>query len=108
MHEDVARYLLVQGADVKARARIGGITPLHCLPFEEMKRRGLIATLLEEHGADFELQDAKGRTPLDTAQAIVEPAIPELEEGLAQRMFDLEGKCAILRLLGTEQGNMLK
>jgi ankyrin repeat protein len=101
MHEDITRFLVSQGADVTARARIGGITPLHCLPLEELKRVGPIATLLWEKGADYGLKDSEGRIPLDTAQAIVEPIIPEIEEGSAQGIFDSEGKCAILRLLIT-------
>ena len=60
----LVRFLLDHGADPNVRAIYSGNAPLHR---ESQSGRVEIARLLVEHGADVEVQDDLGRTPLDVA-----------------------------------------
>ena len=62
----VYRLLLDRGADpnVQAHGRFGGLTPLHRA---SQNGRVEVARLLFEHGANVEVKDTRGRTPLDVA-----------------------------------------
>lgn len=59
---DLAAYLLIHGADPNAYQRSVG-TPLHCSCGDEA-----LFSLLIQHGADVNLKDPSGQTPLDIAR----------------------------------------
>ena len=62
----VFRLLLDRGADpnIQAPGRSGGLTPLHRV---SQNGRVEVARLLFEHGANVEVKNERGKTPLDVA-----------------------------------------
>lgn len=65
-------YLISKGANLNHQNE-DGLTPLHwacCAPHERMTglARIKMVTLLREKGAQFEVKDSQGRTPLDLAE----------------------------------------
>ncbi|XP_013398731.1 serine/threonine-protein phosphatase 6 regulatory ankyrin repeat subunit C isoform X2 [Lingula anatina] len=64
--KDIARALLMKGADVNARNSTTLWTPLHAATFQE---HGPVVMLLLDNGADPNSKDAEGRSPKDFASA---------------------------------------
>jgi len=64
---EVIRELVRQGADVNARTRDVGQTPLHIAA--AMGRMNSVEALIAL-GADQTIKDSKRRTPLDSAEAV--------------------------------------
>lgn len=67
----VVKLLLEKGADPNAQADVSLETPLHWA----VEGRANLTTieLLAEHGADPDLEDGDGETPLDYAMIIPDP-----------------------------------
>ena len=75
---EIARLLIVHGANVNAEQAESGFTPLH-----EAAANGDIefATLLLEHGAKFDAKMKDGKTPLDFAVSRNQNEIAEFLRG---------------------------
>ncbi len=82
-HEDVARLLLKNGANVYARCKVSSSTPLHLARSKEVMQ-----TLLE-WDADLHATDDQGRTPLHSAALNCNR---ELNEFLLDQGSDLRAK----------------
>jgi ankyrin repeat protein len=88
---DAIRLLLDHGADVNAKFRYGGQTPMH-LAIEPKGSPGLIKSTVElllAHGANLEGKDDRGRTPLHLA---VTDSTPEAVEVLLTVGADVNAK----------------
>ena len=83
---EIARALLVHGADVNA-SRFEGLTPLHGLGNPE-----LVGLLLQE-GAEVNAKDDEGKTPLHCAARFSSPEVAALllQEGAKVNAKDYDG-----------------
>jgi ankyrin repeat protein len=92
-HLEVARVLLENGADVKARDN------KHRAPLHWASKRGRVEVvrILLEHGADAKVQDDRGRSPLHRASqhGHVEVARILLESDADQLAHDKKGRTSL-------------
>ena len=81
-HEEIARYLIENGAHVNT-CDISGVTPLHLASLANRKAGGRITELLERHGA------LKGHIPLTSAPGITQLMLSGPESDLTRNLPEL-------------------
>lgn len=94
---EATKMLLDLGADVKANTTDGGFTPIHAAAWQGFED---VIKLLVEHGADVNVKNSRGETPLD------------ITEGYHfSYFFDRPAAAALLKKLGgiggVERGGFL-
>ena len=91
---DIVKYLLDRGAQINAQAQINRKTALHmAVEFGQVKAAGLLL----DRGADIELMDIDGYTPLWGAAYQNRPELIEflLKRGANLNHLDRNGNCAL-------------